>query len=152
MIFNIQKCPTSLTSSGHSNSIKQYLCLMKKTITQLAACWSSNAAHDRQYVMKTILNSRILWHKKQCRESTQTVLSSHWMTVACPVTQQSHNQSGTVASSYCFKWRIWFPIFPQLPVFIIQQQSIPWFHCGSFNRYASAQSFADAVTQHSKKA
>lgn len=63
MIFNIQKCPTSLTSSGHSNSIKQYLCLMKKTITQLAACWSSNAAHDHQYVMKTILNSRILWHK-----------------------------------------------------------------------------------------
>lgn len=63
--------------------------------------------------------------QKQCRKRTQTVLPIHWMTAACPVTLQSHNQSGTVASSYCFKWRILFPISPQLSVFVTQQQEFP---------------------------
>lgn len=124
MISEIQKCVTSLISSGHSNPSKQHLCLMKKTIPQPPPCWSSNAAHDLQYITKTISNLRILWHKNVRGEHPDCPVN-HWMTVACPVDPQSHNHSGTVAFSYCFKWRIWFPIFPQLSVFITQQQEFP---------------------------
>lgn len=125
MIFNIQKCLTSLTSSGHSNPSKQHLRFMKKTIPQPAACWSSNAAHDLQYSIKTIPNLRILWHKSSVGREPRLSCQFHWMTAACPVTLQSHNQSGTVASSFCFKWRILFPISPQLSVYITQQQEFP---------------------------
>lgn len=85
-----------------------------------------NAAHDFQYVIKTIVNLRISLTQKQCIKNIKTIrlpcwsVQWQWYALFC---LQSHNQSSIVAASYGFKWRICFPT-SHLCVFITWQQEI----------------------------
>lgn len=121
--------------------------LMKKTTPQPVACWSSNDAHDLQYIIKTISNLRILWHKNSVGWAPRLINCGMSCRPAKPQPEW-----------YCcvlllFQMKNLISYLPSSFSFCNSNKSFQntlWFHCANFNRYASALYFTDAVAQQQK--